>query len=481
MTGKLDRHEYPTALDFSVSRFHLTWSAARSPCFEQGDVRLVINNARRYNKSSSNVHKSAVKLLETAEPLLASLETLDEPLSTPNITSHYLAEILTPDAVQQLFAFAYDTNDPDGKKKKAEEERVKREVEEKERAEKAAREKADKEAREKEEREKKPKSKKAKGKERARDVDEEEEKAEVADDEVDAMDIDEDQPTETKADKRKRLAKARRESQAALKDRKAAKEAATPAPAARTTRSGATPSFAAATPNPSRTRLQAASAPSTARKEDAKVKLQATSKGKGKSKATEPATPAPPPATLPSAVAPDSVDGLSVHDIDGRGSFRMFDSGCVQIFLLLLLSTSGSLLRVLCSWVLPEGTKRGGARGGVVVQETPAPAPTAPPPASASKKRQTAKTPVANVEGPQAGPPSKRAREEGDAVPPAKKAKVDPAPSPKKPAVSKLADGELREWERRFAELGAAPEVKVTDETVLEDGASVLLPSSASH
>ncbi|BGO91332.1 hypothetical protein NBRC10512_007071 [Rhodotorula toruloides] len=433
MTGKLDRHEYPTALDFS------------------GDVRLVINNARRYNKSSSNVHKSAVKLLETAEPLLASLETLDEPLSTPNITSHYLAEILTPDAVQQLFAFAYDTNDPDGKKKKAEEERVKREVEEKERAEKAAREKADKEAREKEEREKKPKSKKAKGKERARDVDEEEEKAEVADDEVDAMDIDEDQPTETKADKRKRLAKARRESQAALKDRKAAKEAATPAPAARTTRSGATPSTAAATPNPSRTRLQAASAPSTARKEDAKVKLQATSKGKGKSKATEPATPAPPPATLPSAVAPDSVDGLSVHDIDGRGSFRMFDSG----------------------WVLPEGTKRGGARGGVVVQETPAPAPTAPPPASASKKRQTAKTPVANVEGPQAGPPSKRAREEGDAVPPAKKAKVDPAPSPKKPAVSKLADGELREWERRFAELGAAPEVKVTDETVLEDGTLV--------
>ncbi|BGO99461.1 NuA3 HAT complex component NTO1 [Rhodotorula toruloides] len=434
MTGKLDRHEYPTALDFS------------------GDVRLVINNARRYNKSSSNVHKSAVKLLETIEPLLASLEALDNPLSTPNITTHYLAEILTADAVQQLFAFDYDTNDPDGKKKKAEEERVKREAEEKEKVEREARERAEKEEREKEEREKKPKSKKAKGKERATDVDVEEEKAEVADDEIDAMDVDEDQPTETKAEKRKRLAKTRRESQAAAKERTAATEAATPAPAARTTRSGATPSASAATPGPSRTRSQVASAPSTARKEDAEVKVPPKSKSKGKAEAVEPATPAPPPATLPSAAAPEAVDGLNVHDIDGRGSFRMFDSG----------------------WVLPEGTKRGGARGGVVVQETPAPASTAPPPASASKQRQSAKTPVLKEgEAPQAGPSTKRARETGEAEPPAKKAKVDPAPSPKKPAVSKYADGELREWERRFAELGAAPEVKVTDETVLEDGTLV--------
>ncbi|BGP24352.1 bromodomain and PHD finger domain containing protein 3 [Rhodotorula toruloides] len=437
MSGKLDRHDYPTALDFS------------------GDVRLVINNARRYNKSSSNVHKAAVKLLETVEPILGSLEALDEPLSTPNITSHYVAEILTPDAVQQLFAFDYDTNDPDGKKKRAEEERSRREAEEKVRVEKEAKEKAEKA--EKEERERKGKGKKGKGKERARDVDEQEEKVEVADDEVHAMDVDdEDYPmlepipaddAETKLQKKRRLANARKEARAIkaemLEDSRQrvaeVRAEAMPAPAARTTRSGATPSTSAATPGPSRTRTQAASVPST------------KSQGKGKSKAVEPATPAP--ARLSNLLSAP-LDGLNVSDVDPQVSFRMFESG----------------------WVLPEGTKRGAPRGGNVPNEKPPPLPPTVPPASkprvvdkpAAKKGEAgaAERRVA------AGPAKKRTLVEGDESP-AKKAKTEAEPSPKKPAVSKYADGELREWEKQFAELGAAPEVRVTDKTVLEDGTLV--------
>lgn len=81
----------------------------------QDDVHLIINNARRYNKPGTPVHKAAVKLLEFAEPLLVELEGLDTRLSDPSILSHYISQVLTPEDVEDLFAYKYDTTDPQGK------------------------------------------------------------------------------------------------------------------------------------------------------------------------------------------------------------------------------------------------------------------------------------------------------------------------------------------------------------------------------
>ncbi|GAA5870239.1 hypothetical protein JCM3774_004618 [Rhodotorula dairenensis] len=106
MAAKIDRHEYATALDFS------------------DDVRLVINNARRYNKPATPIHRAAVRLLESAEPHLAGLEALDDRESEPNIMSQHIAQLLTPQTVHELFEFKYDTFDPEGKKARAAERRV---------------------------------------------------------------------------------------------------------------------------------------------------------------------------------------------------------------------------------------------------------------------------------------------------------------------------------------------------------------------
>lgn len=134
MNAKIDRHEYPTALDFSVSyvdtfqSIHLCRTHAAATALPlQDDVRLVINNARRYNKPTTPIHRAAVKLLESAEPILAELEALDERLSDPNITAHYVAQILDPQAVQELFDFDYDTVDPEGKKALAAEKQAREE------------------------------------------------------------------------------------------------------------------------------------------------------------------------------------------------------------------------------------------------------------------------------------------------------------------------------------------------------------------
>lgn len=81
----------------------------------QDDVHLIINNARRYNKPGTPVHKAAVKLLEFAEPLLVELEGLDTRLSDPSILSHYISQVLTPEDVEDLFAYKYDATDPQGK------------------------------------------------------------------------------------------------------------------------------------------------------------------------------------------------------------------------------------------------------------------------------------------------------------------------------------------------------------------------------
>lgn len=74
----------------------------------QDDIDLVINNARRYNKKDSVIHRHAVRIREAAEEILTELDSLDEPTSDPFILQAQLAELVTPEYLEQLFDFSYD-------------------------------------------------------------------------------------------------------------------------------------------------------------------------------------------------------------------------------------------------------------------------------------------------------------------------------------------------------------------------------------
>jgi len=76
------------------------------------DVELVINNARRYNKKDTSVHRSAVRVQEGAEPILAELESLDMPDSQESLYTSHIASLLEPDIVEQLFDYHYDPEPP---------------------------------------------------------------------------------------------------------------------------------------------------------------------------------------------------------------------------------------------------------------------------------------------------------------------------------------------------------------------------------
>lgn len=76
----------------------------------QDDVELVLNNARRYNKSDTIVHKSAIKVGEAAQLILAELDGLDRTDSVEHLRSLELLEALTEEVIEDLFE--YNLPDP---------------------------------------------------------------------------------------------------------------------------------------------------------------------------------------------------------------------------------------------------------------------------------------------------------------------------------------------------------------------------------
>ncbi|GAA6064361.1 hypothetical protein JCM10212_005875 [Sporobolomyces blumeae] len=83
---KLDRHEYETAAQF------------------KSDVLLVMSNARHYNKPSAPVHRSAVRISESIEPILTYLDAVDDPGSAVGtielVEPRILLERIEDDEVQ---------------------------------------------------------------------------------------------------------------------------------------------------------------------------------------------------------------------------------------------------------------------------------------------------------------------------------------------------------------------------------------------
>ncbi|KAM0752244.1 hypothetical protein T439DRAFT_299983 [Meredithblackwellia eburnea MCA 4105] len=87
MREKLDRQQYLTATDF------------------RDDYDLVINNARRFNKEDSIVHKHAVKVHNLAQPILAELEALDVADDSAVARKAKLNGILFPEILAEVFEF----------------------------------------------------------------------------------------------------------------------------------------------------------------------------------------------------------------------------------------------------------------------------------------------------------------------------------------------------------------------------------------
>jgi hypothetical protein len=75
---------------------------------EQDDIELVINNARMYNKSDTPVHKSAIRVREAAESILADLEDVDRPDSVSSRHAKQVADLLDTDMLESLFDYQYD-------------------------------------------------------------------------------------------------------------------------------------------------------------------------------------------------------------------------------------------------------------------------------------------------------------------------------------------------------------------------------------
>ncbi|BGP39688.1 hypothetical protein JCM10449v2_003639 [Rhodotorula kratochvilovae] len=438
MGDKLARHEYLSGLDFA------------------GDVRLVINNARRYNTSSSTVHRAAIKLLSLAEPLLAPLESADAAAAPP------VGDVLDAEALDALFEFGYDTHDPEGKKARAREERARREAEEEERQAREEEERRAREEAEEEARATRAKGKgKGKGKARAASPDEAEGEQEEEDD---AMEVDAPAPAPVQRGKKRSAALAGLDSPApyAARTTRAGTAAATPKPQPRTTRSGGTP---LAAPPPTG---------AAGKKGKAATPVPAAGAGKkGKGKAKEAIEEEEKPAKKGKEVA-------ILEDVDPKASFKHFETG----------------------WVLPEGSRRRSSAsasasgtprtGALALPPTPStgePATLAPPPPKSVKKgKGRAVEPVVEEAEEEAKDEQEEEEEEETKPSPAKKARVDPprnaAPvSPKKgattgspqkggsatPGQSAQTDAEqVRHFEKRMAELH--PQIEITPKTKLNEG-----------
>ncbi|GAA5825615.1 hypothetical protein JCM11251_000310 [Rhodosporidiobolus azoricus] len=460
VSDKLERHEYERAGDFI------------------GDIHLVINNARRYNKPHSPVHKAAVRILDSALPWLEDLEHLDDPASEANLlqTGPGLVELLNGGGVvKELWEVGYDTQDPGGekaKKKERDERESRADGEEVEKEEKGREKEAAAKAR-------KGAKKDAKGKGKAKAADEEE------GEEDDAMDVDDqDEPAaatpagqaNVKSGKKRSATTAGLDSPApaastrptratAAAAAEKEKEASTPTP--RTTRSGR--SGETPVPAPAKKGKEKATAPNgrkTAREKKVKGKaVEAT-----ESEEEEPEEEAheeeeeedmkPPPAKKqargqstseapPVAVSTPKLKALAMEDVGAKDSFLHFETG----------------------WILPEGTSR--RRSSAL--PTPALANSSSTPAAPAHSSNLAASSSSKSKIPAPAPPA------------------SPAPTPARKAINALAvanaspqKGEggtmtVRDWEERFRELSKT--VAITEKTELEDGYLVWarLPGYAWH
>ncbi|KAG0654229.1 hypothetical protein C6P46_001828, partial [Rhodotorula mucilaginosa] len=463
------------------------------------DVRLVINNARRYNKPTTPIHRAAVKLLESAEPILAELEALDERLSDPNITAHYVSQILDPQAVQELFEFDYDTVDPEGKKALAAENRVREEEAAAAAAVAAAAEEAQAVAAEKQleeeqvgaavaaaadddEAKAKPNGKR-KGKGKG--------KATVRQDShprEDAMDVDEpaaDSSTVAAAPAPAPERPKKRSAELAGLD-------STPVPATRTTRKAAA---ASAAPEAAR-----ASLPPAAKKAKTASTNAATPKPRGNTATTVAASSKA--AAQPQSPTKPMPEVLADEEIDSKTLFTHFDAGSRR------RSSTGAGM-VSAPSAVPRKTPRAdNAALPEVAEETAATSAASATTKSAAggggrkastskagkAKAEAAATPVVgegagSKEAPSGSEPASNRSTKGKGKAKARPstgsveiAETPPPPppqesgSPNKPrpptAASIKQDKQLQaDWERRFNELGAT--VAITDDSQLEDGTLV--------
>ncbi|GAA5870797.1 hypothetical protein JCM1840_006807 [Sporobolomyces johnsonii] len=437
MSSKLDRHEYLSASDF------------------QGDVHLVINNARRYNKPGTPVHRAAVKLLELIEPFLSDLDALDDHLSDPSVLTHYVAEVLTPKAIEGLFDFTYDTEDPTGQKRKRRDEAEKRRVKDAEEARAAEEAEEAKRAKAAEEAEQDERARQAreKGKGKA--------ETKLEDEEMADADGHQPKPAAAKPAGKKRTAE--------VAELDAATTPVRPSP--RTTRSNAaaeaasTPVVVSSRPNPRESaRVRADMKAREDEKEKGKKGEVVTPASKRARKETEKGVIAPLP-----RVAPSETPKVEVQDVDPKDSFKMFETG----------------------WVLPEGSSR--RKPPTPLTTTAALPPAALPPPTASTSRRTPRTSTAPLPStPQ--PPSKPS-----ATPSAPSARVSrkgkekaveeeaPVVDEEPTEVEKDAQDKnkgrpeaqlLREWQADVGEL--VPLVAVDAKTDLSDGVLVWHRSTGS-
>ncbi|BGP15944.1 hypothetical protein JCM10213_003625 [Rhodosporidiobolus nylandii] len=442
MADKLDRHEYASAEDFV------------------GDVNLVLNNARRYNKPYSPVHKAALRVLEQVSSSLDALEELDDPASTASVLANHLGEVLTPEMVSEIWEHGYDTQDPDGSKvRKEREDEERKEREEKERV---AREREEEERKVREEEEERVREE-----ERAR----EEEKAAAAaakkaakggkkdaagkgkgkaraspppspspapEDEDEPMNVDVEDDAESAAkatsapSARKGGKKLQGAALAAANKKRSAAEAGldSPAPA-----SASAAKKKAATPAPAAGRLtrareaEAAATPAAGKGKGKAKEEKPTAKGKakGKAKAVEVEV-SPEPDDIPSPAkggkkkpakeeaAPEAPamekerskgQAAQLEDIKPSDHFTHFETG----------------------WVLPEGSSRR--------RSSALPPPAAKPAAKSKKAAGKEKATPAPVASTSKAPPAKSAAKSASSPPPRA---ASPAPSSASSELSSVSD-----------------------------------------
>ncbi|GAA5912306.1 hypothetical protein JCM8208_001328, partial [Rhodotorula glutinis] len=460
MGTKLARHEYLSGADFV------------------GDVRLVINNARRYNTSSAPVHKAAVRVLSAIEPRLAALDAdADTDLSSSAaLPRAALAELLDNEARDELFEFGYDTRDPEGRKKARREERERRAREDEEgrvRVEEEERARAEEEgeraaeaaaAGEADNVEVKPKprgragAKKGKGKGKARAVDVEPTPAAdaaVEEEEDAALEPEQDEPsTSTTAAAVAPATKGRKRTAALAGLDSPAPSARTP----RTTRAGTaaatpvpTPAPAPKRARPSRGRAVAQDEPvveqDEGEAEDVVMQPLAAiasdkKQGKGRGRAVKPLPKGYAGVEVveraPAMSAAARKEVALLEDVDPKASFKHFETG----------------------WVLPEGSRRRSSAsasmsasgtprtGALALPPTPsttdaaalAPPPAPPSTAATRKGKGRAVEPVVEEDEEEEGPSVVENAEVEDVKPsPAKRARQDkkarstaPVETPKK-------------------------------------------------
>ncbi|GAA5849464.1 hypothetical protein JCM8547_000461 [Rhodosporidiobolus lusitaniae] len=510
MTDKLDRHEYATAADFI------------------GDVQLVINNARRYNKPYTPVHRAAVKVLEQAESSLDSLEALDDPEGVPAMLEEYLSELVGEKEVAEMWDQGYDVEDPDGQKEKRRVEKAKRKEEEERRKEE---ERVEKEERAKEQEEKKlaaaatkkaggqaKKDVKGKGKAHA-EASPEPSPVDGEDDDDDAMDIDEPSAS-TKKPSAAAAKKGKKRSAAAA----GLDDGRTPAPKTRTTRAAAAVSETPAPPaakekekKGGKGRASVGAGGRQGKKEDAveeekepdveeedeeeqqepprpiKPRGTAATKGKGKSRAVEEVKKTA-SAHVPSINSPKN-QAVQLEDVKPSDIFTHFETGWIL--------PEGSRRRSSAAFPPPAASTSKSTPAKTASSAKPAPLPSArrastststepepssrrTPAAAANKGKGKAVEPVKEEE-PEKGEESSGLSEVEEstieemgkkpAAPETKgRKKSAPPPSPAKRGAEGASGGgakdgpyaSLREWEERYREL--APLVAVMDETELDDG-----------